>query len=218
MDQSKWHDAPEPPPSNKKKMEGGTYAAYGITNIMPKSDHIEYFLTHDNGTQRRGLLYHAERNPLKDVGHCWFRFDDRDVIMGIAIESDWICINDDVLATITPPKPAEKKELKHQETIDMGVYGDLIHGKWKKNGDAPHRGRAQLGFHKYVIIRAEEGDPKDPHQYKVFLSSDPQGVQSSALIKECKCNPFKSIQSAFLKIDNEEINGIMVEDDWVELV
>merc|ERR1719193_1805482 len=121
--------------------------------------------------------------------------------MGIAIEDDWICINDDVLATITPPVP-EKKELKHQETIDMGVYGDLIHGKWKKNGDAPHRGKAKLGFHKYVIIRVEEENPSGSHQYKVFLSSDPQGVQSTALIKECKMNPFKAIGSAFLKIDD----------------
>merc|ERR1712072_18716 len=128
MDQSKWHESPTKPDANKKKMDGGTYAAYGITNVSPKCDHIDYYLTHDNGTQRRGLLYFYERNPLKDVGHCWFKFDDRDVILGIAIEDDWIQINDAALATVVPPAP-EQKVLVHQETIDMGVYGDLVHGK-----------------------------------------------------------------------------------------
>ena len=75
-----------------------------------------------------------------------------------------------------------------------------------------------LGFHKYFITNVGDEDPSGSHQYKVFLCSDPQNTKSTALVKECKTNPFKQVNSAFLKIDDGVITGIMIEDDWVEMV
>ena len=72
------------------------------------------------------MLYFAQRNPLKTVGHCWFRFDSRDVITGIAIEDDWICINEDALASIVPPPPEEKKQLVHQETVGERIVENIF--------------------------------------------------------------------------------------------
>ena len=35
---------------------------------------------------------------------------------------------------------------------DMGIYGDLVHGKWKKNEKAPHRGRGNLGELVFIFL------------------------------------------------------------------
>jgi len=216
LDQSKWHDSPTPVPDDKKQMAGGTYAPYGVVNTVIKDDHIKYFLSHNNGTQRPGLLYAAKTNPLRDVGHCWFAFGEHNVITGVAIEDDWVQINDDFLATIKPPVEKEP-ELKRAETIDMGIYGDLVHNKWDKKGKAP-RGKGKLGYHNYEILQSTQSGE---NEFEVKLRSDPQGVSSIAKIVEAQRNPFRQIQGCFLKIVEENgvnvIKGVMVEQDWVEM-
>jgi len=218
LDKTKWHDSPTSAPENKKSMAGGTYAPYGVINAVVKDNYIEFFLSHNNGTQRQGLLYSARSNPLRDVGHCWFSFREDSVITGVCIEDDWVVINDDYLSTI-PIHVAEKEqaELKRAETIDMGIYGDLVHDKWDKKEKAP-RGKGKLGYHKYEILRSEQSGE---NEFTVYLCSDPQGVQSSAKICEAQRNPFRQILNCFLKIAAENgsniIKGVMVEQDWVEM-
>jgi len=203
-----------------------TYAAYGITRVDEQSGYMRLALSHDCGTQRKGLLYFAKENPFKDVGHAWFEFDDRDVITGMAIEDDWVVLGKEekedepntqakVLASITPP--VEKKpEIKRAETVDLGIYGDLDHTRWEKHKEgAPHMGRAGKGYHMFKI-NGMKGDFKDGTVQVAVEQQGGENIIACPTMNHCKLNPFRSMTKAFLKIEQDEIVGVMTEcDEWV---
>lgn len=222
LDDKKWSergsDEDKKATKDKKKMDGGVYAPYGVINITSHNDHMKFFLSSERGDPRTGYLFGANSNPMRDVGHAWFAFDKGDVIVGMAIEEDWVTLNKETLETIEPPKEDKKPELLRAETIDMGIYGDVVHSEWDSKGKPP-RGKSQLGYHKFDIVRAEKGGLDS--EFTVLVCSDPQGEQSKAKIKQCKINPFRQITKCFMKIVEENgekvIKGVMVEDDWIEM-
>jgi len=227
LDDKNWSDSATSPPDDKRKDKEWlkTYGVYGITRCTEEGDHMRLGLSHDNGTQRKGLLYHAKDDPFKEVGHAWFAFDDRDVIIGMAIEQDWVVMGTkekpqaEVLKGIKPP--VEKvKEIKRAETVDLGVYGDLDHSKWQKHRDgAPHMGRAGKGYHMYNI-NGPKGDLKDGSIRLAIELETAEGADNHIAcpaMHNVRVNPFRSMTRAFLKIENDEIVGVMTEsDEWVD--
>lgn len=217
LDDTKWSDSTTSVPDDKRKDKNwcASYAPYGITRVTEQGDHLRLGLSHDSGTQRKGLLYHAKENPFKDVGHAWFAFDDREVVIGMAIEDDWVVMGTDVLAKITPP--VEKKPVvKRAETVDLGVYGDLDHTKWQKHAEgAPHMGRAGKGYHMFSI-NGMKGDLKDGSLKVAVEQQGGENIIACPTMNNVKQNPFRQMTKAFLKIEQDEIVGVMTEsDEWV---
>merc|ERR1712212_233202 len=219
LDGKKWIESDTKPCADKKEMAGGTYRPYGVINITNHPDHIKMFLSSERGDPRTGYLFGAHSNPMKDVGHAWFAFDKGDIIIGMAIEDDWVKILPSYLEGLEQPKEEKAHPmLQREETIDMGIYGDVVHSEWDSKGKPP-RAKKQLGYHKYNIDGAQPTDKED--EFKILITSDPEFVQSTALIKRCKINPFRQITKGFMKVVEEDgepvIKGVMVEGDWIEM-
>lgn len=222
LDKTKWQDSKEEPPSDKKKMAGGTYDVWGIVKVASEPDHLKYFLNSNSGAPNQGLLYYSERNPLKNVGHCWMTFLGREqgnVITGIAIEDDWVIMKPEVIEEMKqkygPPIPKEELEravLMRSETIDMGIYGDLTHNKWDKK-DKPKRGQRPSDYHFCEVLHSTEAGP---NAFLISLGDD-KGNSIKATITEAQRNPFHAITKGHFKIVDGIIKGVIVEEDWVEM-
>lgn len=217
LDTKIWKNSDEAPPKNKKTMAGGTYAPWGIVKAAPQKDCLKLFLNSNSGAPSEGLLYGASRNPLKNVGHCWMIFEEKapgKVITGIAIEDDWVVMLPEYLASFGEKTEEEKVEhvLVRSETIDMGIYGDLVHSKWDNKGKPP-RGKGNLGYHYYEVLRTSElGNAS----HEIALGDD-HGNSIMATITCAQRNPFHSITKGYFKIVDGIIKGVMVEDDWIEM-
>jgi len=217
LDQSIWKNSDVDPPEHKKTMAGGTYAPWGIVKASQEKDYLKLFLNSNSGAPSEGLLYGARRNPLKNVGHCWMSIEEKEpgrVITGIAIENDWVIMLPKFLSSFGEKKEEEKVEhvLVRSETIDMGIYGDLVHNKWDNKGKPP-RGKGSLGYHYYEVLRTSDlGDAS----YEIALGDD-HGNSIKAKITCAQRNPFHSITKGYFKIVDGIIKGVMVEDDWIEM-
>jgi len=217
LDESKWMDCKDPIPADKHKMSNGPYNPWGIVKMEKHDLYLQYYLNSNAGNPNQGLLYGAHRDLLKSVGHCWMTFVEKEpgnVITGIAIEDDWVVMKPEYLATFGAPKPKQKVEpvLQRSETIDMGIYGDLVHDKWDKKGKPP-RGKGKLDYHFMEVVRTSDAGN---HTFDVGLGDD-HGNTHSAKITCAQRNPFHSITKGYFKIVDGVIKGVMVEDDWVEM-
>jgi len=218
LDKKVWKDSPVEPPPDKKKMAGGTYHPWGIVKVSPEKNYLRYFLNSNTTGPDEFLLYGAERNPLKDVGHCWMAYEEKEpgkVITGMAIENDWVIMLPNYLATFKEKTGEGKVQhvLKRSETIEMGIYCDLEHDKWdKKKGKLP-RGKGNLGYHYYEVLRQSDLGNK---MHEIALGDD-HGNSIMATITCAQRNPFHAITKGYFKIVDGIIKGVMVDDDWVEM-
>lgn len=217
LDESKWMKSKDEVPKNRKDMANGTYHPWGIVKVQPEDNCLRYYLNSNSGAPNQGLLFGARRNPLKSVGHCWMTFEEKEpgnVITGISIEDDWVLMQLEYLKEFGDPVPQDKVEhvLQRSETIDMGIYGDLVHCKWEKKGKPP-RGKGSLGYHYMEVLRHSDlGD----HCFEIGLGDD-HGNSHNATITCAQRNPFHAITKGYFKIVDGIIKGVMVEDDWVEM-
>lgn len=209
-------NSPVPVSADKTKMADCTYAPWGVVKMVKEDKCLRYYLNSNAGSPDQGLLFGASRDLLKDVGHCWFTFVDKEpgkLITGISIEDDWVIMKPDYLATFGEYKaPKVEHVLMRSETIDMGIYGDLVHDKWDRKGKAP-RGKGKLGYHFMEVVRSSD---TGNHTFEVGLGDD-RGTTHSAKITEAQRNPFHAITKGYFKIVDGIIKGVMVEDDWVEM-
>lgn len=206
LDSSKWHDS-DTPPGKHSEMEGGTYNNYGVMNTTQRSDHMEYVLVPDKGDPAKGKLYGCIGDPMRGVSSCWFSLGKGNIIKGMAMDDDWVLMNDDCLQTL------EAAVVESDEAPDMGLYMDLKTDKWSKKGQPPG-GKYKLGYNQYDITQV---DILGPGELEVHLATHSGRDQSSVKMFNVERNCFRSTPTCFLKITKGEITGVMTKDDWIEL-
>ena len=73
-----------------------------------------------------------------------------------------------------------------------------------------------LGYSYYTFVKSHPDHDDKTGNFVYYLTDD--SVATCGLLKEASRDPLKSIASCYLKIVNGEIKGIIVEDDWVEMI
>lgn len=219
LDSNNWEDSADELPKNKKEWDG--YARYNVSRHDAKGEFIKYFLTTNAGDPLQGLLYGAQRNPLKNVLHCYMNIVERkpgNIITGIAVEDDWVKMTPDYLSSFPvkteADKEAEKQSQAEKQEVDIGIFSDLDKGKWERKGETP-RMKGNLGYEFQEVLRTEV-DGSGKNQYKIFLCSS-TGHQSVAKLPHTLRDALHSVTKGYFKIENDIMIGMMIEEEWFEM-
>jgi len=205
LDSSKWHQAPNAPPADKKEMEGGSYEEFAVMDSHQNQDHLKYVLVPDKGDPCKGLLYSNNGDPLRGVANAWFKLGKGDIIKGLIMEDDWVLMNDDYYAHL------EANIKEDNAPPDMGLFFDLNTDKWQKKGSPPG-GKAKLGYMEYDITQV---DTVSDHELEVQVAKTSNGDPQSIKIINVVWNCFRSTPRCFLKLNKGLVVGIMTKDDWI---
>jgi len=205
LDSSKWHES-DSKPTKKKEIGGGSYESFAIMSDLQKEGYMEFVLAPNNGDTRKGNLYATCGNPLRGISTCWFAFGKGGIIKGMALDDDWVLMNDDYLSTL------EAGIVETNEVPDLGLFYDLKQSKWTKKGEPPG-GKAKLGYNDFDVSDVIE---TGPGEIQVSLQSYPPGIVTTVKMLDVERNCFRSTPYCFLKVVNGEVIGVMTKKDWIE--
>ena len=118
------------------------YTHYNVSRYESNEEYIRFFLQSDRGDPVQRLLYGANRNPLKDVIHCYMSIEEDlkvgNVIKAVAVEDDWIVMKPEYFnqfqrktaEDIAKEKAEDEAKRKFGETIifctSAHLYSPLI--------------------------------------------------------------------------------------------
>uniref|UniRef100_A0A7M6DPD7 Uncharacterized protein n=1 Tax=Clytia hemisphaerica TaxID=252671 RepID=A0A7M6DPD7_9CNID len=213
----KWDDKGTAP-ENIKSLEG-----YKKVDIMRGGQEEElgekvfhYYMSDAGGDPVSAKLFGACRNPLKSIGHCSMKIIVKNyepLVVGIIVEDDWVEIKQSYLDSLN----VQGEPPKEPEVVDMneviGLVADLDHDIWCNKGDPP-RNKTKIG---YVFVSVVRPTDKGNNTFDYQLSDDQNGRSLSATLSGCRRNPLRDVVNCFMKIENNQVKGIIVEDDWVEV-
>jgi len=207
LDASKWKNS-EKKPEDKTTMAGGQYEEFAVMDTVDNKDHLKYVLVPDKGDPCKGLLYANNGDPLRGVSCAWVAFGSKgDIIKGMAMEDDWVVMNDDYL------KELEANVKEDTGPPDMGLFFDLNTDKWTKKGSPPG-GKAKLGYIEYNITQVDNVSATEL-EVQVNKTANPSTSGQSVKIIDVVWNCFRSTPTCFLKLNKGLIVGIMTKDDWI---
>lgn len=221
FDDQKWDNKGEPP-QKLTKLDG-----YKTCNMLRNATEVKdsqkiftYYMTTDAGIPVTGILYGAARDPLKSIGHCGMKITEKNnvsLVTGCIVEGDWVEMKQEYLDSLDVHGPEKKEEKPARLSLIIGLASDLQGDKWNKKEDPP-KNKSKLGYH-YVNVIHCEAMGNGAFDYSV---SDDDGAIKHVTLNGADRDPLRQVGNCYLKFakegSKEVIKGIIVADDWVEMV
>lgn len=209
-----WQNKGEPG-DNPGSIEG--YSHYTLVRMTQPTKELtvqihlqdnEKYSPHSGSLMYLGSKY----NPLKGTTNAYLRLNG-DEIIGIIVEDDWVERKHWTEVVVVQEEQAPEKADEISFNI-MSFVSDLDRTHWCPMG-TPARKKPDE-YRRYRLLRMET--PSDDLTVKLHITHS-DGDKKEVFIRfiESKSrSPLRDIGSCFLKVEGDDVTGIIVEDDWAE--